>query len=187
MLVSFVILSETICVCGHRVWPVASIKSSCQAGCLGIVVDAGKHDGDVTSYLHPCSPNLPRTGCVISLGWSCWSLPLVRHTPKPPHWGKKCSLLFFVLRSLKNPVRWYWVANSRVIYCISGWLICICCCWYLSLYCHWRIARCHLLADLYHQDPTFLTTDQLLQDESWTSRIGEQYNILASWKSFLLE
>lgn len=68
------------------------------------VVDAGQNDGDVTSYLHPCRPNLPKAGCVISLGWSCWSLLLARHTPNPPHWrkNKKWSSVTFILRSLRN-------------------------------------------------------------------------------------
>lgn len=69
-----------------------SVRSHCGASqillpgrCLGKEVDAGKHDGDVTSYLHPCWPNLPRVRCVISLRWSCRSLLLLRDTPNPTH------------------------------------------------------------------------------------------------------
>lgn len=72
--------------------------------------------------------------------------------------------------------------------CTCRWPVCICCWRCLFLYCLWRIAKaqCRLLAVLHHRDPTFLTTDQLLHDEIWTSRTGEHRDILASWKSFLL-
>lgn len=40
---------------------------------------------------------------------------------------------------------------------------------------------------VYPWDPTFLTTDQLLQDEFGTSRIGEHCDIMARWNLLVKE